>query len=166
MPLRRFYSLKRLTSGRRNHWLPLAGLIAYVLAKGIVPAGFMPGSLADGSLYTLCHDDRKSVAVLALLDAGHASMPDAVMATTDHHHGDHHTPLDAAPAPGPDNHQSFPDGNCDFANSVAHAILTLAFDVTPEVATPPQNTFLATRAFTSVAYIRPLTRAPPRQALV
>jgi hypothetical protein len=149
----------------------LAGLLAFILVKGIVPVGFMPGSLASGSLYTLCHDDLRSIALFDLLAAGQQHKP-----VNDHHpdiqqHQGHHGHMNMgpgmdAPAESPAAAHDYPDGNCDFANSFAKAVLALSLDFSPEPAVTEPSFFLTTRELSDTAFIRPLTRAPPLAAAV
>jgi hypothetical protein len=165
------YSIRRLSARHRNLWLPLAGLFAFILVKGIVPVGLMPGSLASGSMYTLCHDDLRSIALFDLLAAGPQHKP-----VNDHHpdiqqHHGHHGHIKMgpdmdAPAESPAAAHDYPDGNCNFANSFAKAVLALSIDFLLEPAVAEPSFFLATRELFDTAFIRPLTRAPPLAAAV
>jgi len=160
--------MRRLSRRHKNRWLPLAGLLVFTLFKGIVPVGFMPGSLASGSPYILCHDDLRSAVLFDLLaDQQHHPAPDTSQ-DTDHHHDHMDMALAAAIAPttdAPPAHD-YPDGNCDFASSFAKALTTPAHDFTPEPAVTVPPTFLVVRELSAIAYIRPLTRAPPLTATV
>jgi hypothetical protein len=71
--------MKRLPT----HFLNLLALLAFVATQAIVPAGFMPSSLSEGSGFTYCPGDIKNRALFGLLS-------ESVNHNQGHHHAHHH----------------------------------------------------------------------------
>lgn len=116
-------------------------LLVFLSARGLVPAGFMPASIAGGSPYNLCHGDSRSALLLQWL------------AGQEHHqHGHQHDALTA---------QTFADNHCSFAASASIAAAP-ALELLLEVADgaqplPPA----ANQPLRQRSYLLPPPRAPP-----
>lgn len=134
---------KSRTGSLLHQWQAALLLLVFLSARGLVPAGFMPASIAGGSPYDLCHGDSRSALLLQWL-AGQEH----------HHHGNGHQ-HDALTA------QSFADNHCSFAASASIAAapaLELQFAVADSAQPLPPA---ANQTLRQRSYLLPPPRAPP-----
>ncbi|QFT56792.1 hypothetical protein [Microbulbifer sp. THAF38] len=130
-------------------WLALLLLLAFLSARGLVPAGFMPADFSAGTPYGLCHGDSRSALLLNSL-ANQAQ--DHHHNLGDNHSGHNHDTLTA---------HSFADNHCNFsaAASLAQApALDLHLFIEGNIL-PPHSKGI--NPALSLHYSRPLIRAPP-----
>ncbi|MBR9912938.1 MAG: hypothetical protein GYB33_21575 [Gammaproteobacteria bacterium] len=133
---------------RRTHisaWL----LLAFLLTRACMPAGFMPAALGQGGPVALCPGDLRSARLLALL-------------ADDQPH--HHQHAEHDPSGGHDgNHgHSAGDFGCEFSvPGVDSALADTWLDaLTPAPVSAPLVSWRPLR-LTPLAYRLPLSRAPP-----
>jgi hypothetical protein len=158
--------LNLATTQKKKHRLPFLGLLFFVIVKGIFPSGFLPGSFAKGHPFVLCHDDLRNGALFELLAINQhpkTAQNSITQAEQNLHHArmdmvgevDSQHSLNSIAAP-----HEYPDGNCEFSNTLAEVILGFHTDITTKSFLPSQINFISTRIWSDIAYSRPPSRAP------
>ncbi|WGL15587.1 hypothetical protein PVT68_12490 [Microbulbifer bruguierae] len=153
-------------------WLAVALLGIFLAVRGLVPAGFMPASIAAGSPYEFCHGDSRSALLLNLISAEkHADSGQLQhIFTPDHGHGHGHHQTAAPADPAATNHghqhdsataQAFSDNHCNFAASVAFVAGAEKLLWIPLPGSSVSVFRLQTSVITPQYYLLPPGRAPP-----
>jgi len=134
-------------------------LLAFIATQAIVPAGFMPSSIAGGFAFSYCPGDDKNRLIVQSLDSNSGSL---------HHHQYHHhhhaldldedassaipvtTPVTTSAA----DHCQFSLFSSDVTTAIASALFS--------VETPEQQVLrIESGVLFRTAFFNPHTRAPP-----
>jgi hypothetical protein len=159
--------LNLITKNKKKRRLQFLGLLFFVLVKGIFPAGFMPGSLAKGHPFILCHDDLRNGAIYELLALNqHPNETRSSITQSEQHF--HHARMDMVAEVDPEHSldsiaapHEYPDGNCEFSNTLAKGLISFSIDLIKKPFLPSQINPTSTRIWSDIAYSRPPSRAPP-----
>jgi hypothetical protein len=159
--------LNLISQHKKKNILQLASLLCFLLIKGIFPSGFMPGSFANGNPFVLCHDDLRNGALFELLALNQHPRAAQNSITQPEQHM-HHAQTDMVAEVDIGHslnsnaaHHEYPDGNCEFANTLAKGLISFSIDLINKPFLPSQINITSTRMWSDIAYSRPPSRAPP-----